>query len=79
MINFRNSLKILLPKIHDAPSHKKQKNLLRAQCALHGVDRVKKKQMKLLTNKQQKSYENAKICYIYKEKLKDKYGHVQKT
>ena len=29
--------------------------------------------MKWLTKKQQESYENAKICYICKEKLKDKY------
>ena len=43
----------------------------------------KKKKMKLLTKKQQESYENAKICYICKEKfqnkcLKDKkYGKVR--
>ena len=30
----------------------------------------KKKKMKLLTTEQQKSYENAKICYICKKKLK---------
>ena len=30
--------------------------------------------MKLLTNEQQKSYENAKICYICKEKLEHKHG-----
>ena len=28
--------------------------------------------MKLLTNKEQKSYENAKICYICKAKFADK-------
>ena len=30
----------------------------------------KKKKMKLLTEEQQESYENAKICYICKENLK---------
>ena len=30
----------------------------------------KKRKMKLLTKEQQKSNENAKICYICKEKLK---------
>ena len=29
--------------------------------------------MKLLTKKQQESYENAKICYICKEKVENKY------
>ena len=29
--------------------------------------------MKLLTKEQQESYENAKICYIYKEKFEKKY------
>ena len=29
--------------------------------------------MKLLTDLQQKSYENANICYICKEKFQDKY------
>ena len=33
----------------------------------------KKKKMKLLTKKQQQSYENAKFCYICREKLKNKY------
>ena len=33
----------------------------------------KKKKMKLLTKEQQESYENAKICYIYKEKNENKY------
>ena len=32
-----------------------------------------KRKMKLLTNEQQKSYENAKICYICKEKFENKY------
>ena len=31
---------------------------------------LKNKKMKLLTKGQQESYENAKICYIYKKKLK---------
>ena len=30
--------------------------------------------MKLLTNKKQKSYENAKICYICKERIEDKHA-----
>ena len=34
--------------------------------------------MKLLTNEQQKSYQNAKICYICKEKLKDKHAKNKK-
>ena len=29
--------------------------------------------MKLLTNKQQRSDENAKVCYIYKKRFEDKY------
>ena len=29
--------------------------------------------MELLTKKQQESYENAKICYICKEKFENKY------
>ena len=32
----------------------------------------KKKNMKLLTNEQQESYQNAKICRICKEKFEDK-------
>ena len=32
----------------------------------------KKKKMKLLTNKQYKSYENATACYICSEKFEDK-------
>ena len=31
-----------------------------------------KKKMKLLTEEQKESYENSKICYIYKEELEDK-------
>ena len=34
---------------------------------------LKKKKMKLLTKEQQKSYENAKICYICKEKFENEY------
>ena len=33
----------------------------------------KKKKMKLLTKEQQESYENAKICYICKEKFENEY------
>ena len=33
----------------------------------------KKKKMKVLTEEQQESYENAEICYIYKEKFENKY------
>ena len=33
----------------------------------------KKKKMELLTKEQQESYENAKICYICKEKFEIKY------
>ena len=33
----------------------------------------KKKKMKLLPKEQQESYENAKICYICKEKFENKY------
>ena len=35
--------------------------------------------MKLLTNKQQKSYQNSKICYIFKEELEDKHAKDKKT
>ena len=39
----------------------------------------KTKKMKLLTNRQQKSNENAKICYICKKKkCKDKYAKDKK-
>ena len=34
--------------------------------------------MKLLTNKQQKSNENAKICYICKEKFEDNHAKDKK-
>ena len=33
----------------------------------------KSKKMKSLTKEQQESYENAKICYIFKEKFENKY------
>ena len=33
----------------------------------------KKKKMKLLTKEHQESYENAKICDTYKEKIKNNY------
>ena len=32
----------------------------------------KMKRIKLFTNEQQESYENAKICYIYIKKFEDK-------
>ena len=34
--------------------------------------------MRLLTNEQQESYENAKICYICKEEIKDKHAKDKK-
>ena len=34
--------------------------------------------MKLLTKEQQESYENAKICYVCKEKFEDNYLKDQK-
>ena len=30
-------------------------------------------EMKLLTNEEKKSYDKTKVCYIWKEKFKDKY------
>ena len=38
----------------------------------------KKKKMKLLTKEQQESYENAKTCYICKEKFENKYAKNKK-
>ena len=38
----------------------------------------KNKQIKELTNQRQKSYENAKICYIFKEKFEDKHAKDKK-
>ena len=40
---------------------------------LNGYINFKKKKMKLLTNEQQKSYQNVNICYICKEKFEDEY------
>ena len=37
-----------------------------------------KKQMKLLAKKEQKSYENAKICYICKQKFQNKHAKDKK-
>ena len=42
------------------------------------IVKFKKKKLKLLTNKQQKSYENAKVCYICKEMFEDKYAKGKK-
>ena len=36
------------------------------------IKKAKNKKMKLLTKEQGKSYENAKICYICKEKFENK-------
>ena len=46
----------------------------------HGMKIInfKGKKMRLLTNELQKSYENAKICSIYKEKSKGKYAKNKK-
>ena len=38
----------------------------------------KKKKVKLLTNEQQKPYENVNICHICKEKFKDKHAKDKK-
>ena len=38
----------------------------------------KKKKIKLWTNEHQKSYENAKICYVCKEKFEDKHAKDKK-
>ena len=40
--------------------------ILKREC---NEDNFKKVKMKLLTKEQQESYENAKICYIFKEKF----------
>ena len=37
------------------------------------ITNIKKKKTKLLTKEQHESYENAKICYICLEKIKNKY------
>ena len=39
----------------------------------------KKKEMKLLSKKQQDSYENAKICYMCEGKFENKYLKDKKT
>ena len=39
---------------------------------------LKRKKMKLITKEQQKSCENAKICYICKEKFEDKHAKENK-
>ena len=38
------------------------------------IKSFKNRKNRLLTNKPHQSYENAKICYICKEKFGDKYG-----
>ena len=50
---------------------KKFSELLREEAMI--IINFKKKKMKLLTKEQQESYENAKICYICKEKFENKY------
>ena len=55
-----------------------QENVLRILKGARNKDSFKKKKMKLLTNEQQESYKNAKICYIYKEKFGDKYAKDKK-
>ena len=37
------------------------------------ISNFKNKKMKLLAKEQQESYENAKICYVCKEKFENKY------
>ena len=56
----------------------RDKNSLKRSCEfLRGhtmkIINFKNKKMKLLTKEQQESYENAKICYICKEKFENKY------
>ena len=41
------------------------------------ITSFKKKTMKLLTNEQQKPYQNAKVCYICKETFEDKHAKVK--
>ena len=40
---------------------------------------LKKNRMKSLTKEQQESYENAKICYVCKEKFENKYKKYSKV
>ena len=42
------------------------------------ISNFKKEKMKLLTKEQQESYENGKICYTCKEKVKNKYVKYEK-
>ena len=42
------------------------------------IIKFKKKKMKLLRKEQQESYENAKICFIYREKFEEKYAKDKK-
>ena len=46
----------------------------------HAVKTVnfKKKKVKSLTKEQQEPYENAKLCYVYKEKFENKYLNDEK-
>ena len=46
----------------------------------HAMDitNFKKKKIKLLTNEQQKSYGNAKMCYICQEKIEEKHAKDKK-
>ena len=43
---------------------------------VHAVEIInfKKRKFKLLANEKQKSYQNAKICYIWEEKFEDKHA-----
>ena len=42
------------------------------------ITNLKKQRMKSLTNEQKKWYQNAKMCYICKEKLKDTHAKDKK-
>ena len=42
------------------------------------INNFEKKKMKLVTKQLQESYQNAKICYIHKEKLEKKYAKDKK-
>ena len=45
----------------------------------HAMETINFKQTILLTNKEQISYENAKICYTCKEKLEHKHAKDKNT
>ena len=45
---------------------------------INGDNAIKKKTMNLLTNEQQKLYQNANICYICNEQLADKHAKDKK-